>query len=105
MRSTLKTFIILSLLTAAGGAAAMQSTPGSGLENGALLRSERTELDANQRGCMTLSQAVEQVKRQYKGRIVSAKTVMRGNQEVHEIKVLLDDGKVKTVRVPGCRRN
>ena len=49
----------------------------------------------------TLSQAVEQVRRQYRGRIVSAETQVRGNREVHVIKVLTDDGKVKTVRVTG----
>jgi hypothetical protein len=49
----------------------------------------------------TLSQAVEQVRRQYKGRIVSAETKRSGNREVHHIKVLMEGGKVKTVRVNG----
>jgi uncharacterized membrane protein YkoI len=52
-------------------------------------------------GGMTLDQAVEQVRRQYNGRIVSAETKVNGNREVHYIKVLLEDGKVKTVTVPG----
>ncbi|MCB1844930.1 MAG: PepSY domain-containing protein [Halioglobus sp.] len=52
----------------------------------------------------SLSEAVEQVRRQYQGRIVSAETQLRGNREVHIIKVLTDDGKVKTVRVPGRSR-
>jgi hypothetical protein len=52
---------------------------------------------------LTLSQAVEQVRRQYNGRIVSAETRCNGNRETHEIKVLTEDGKVKTVRVPGKR--
>jgi len=50
---------------------------------------------------LTLDQAVEQVRRQYNGRIVSAETRVSGNREMHYIKVLLDDGKVKTVTVPG----
>jgi uncharacterized membrane protein YkoI len=50
---------------------------------------------------MTLDQAVEQVRRQYNGRIVSAETRVSGNREVHHIKVLTEDGKVKTVTVPG----
>jgi hypothetical protein len=54
-----------------------------------------------QGGGMTLDQAVEQVRRQYNGRIVSAETKVSGNREIHYIKVLLDDGKVKTVTVPG----
>ena len=59
-----------------------------------------------QGNCKSLNQAVEDVRRQYGGRIVDAKTRRSGNRETHEIKVLTDDGKVKTVRVPGCgRRN
>jgi hypothetical protein len=54
-----------------------------------------------QGGGLTLDQAVEQVRRQYNGRIVSAETRVSGNREVHYIKVLLADGKVKTVPVPG----
>jgi hypothetical protein len=41
------------------------------------------------------------VKRQYNGRIVSAETRMNGNREVHHIKVLTEDGKVKTVKIQG----
>ncbi|MEQ9563929.1 MAG: hypothetical protein RLN69_15520 [Woeseiaceae bacterium] len=55
-----------------------------------------------QGGCTSLDQAVEQVRRQYNGRIVSAETRVSGKREVHYIKVLTDDGKVKTVTVPGC---
>jgi hypothetical protein len=63
------------------------------------------ELEVFQRGGMTLSQAVEQVRRQYGGQIVSAETRVSGNRETHIIKVLTQDGKVKTVRVPGRRLN
>lgn len=52
----------------------------------------------------SLSEAVEQVRRQYQGRIVSAETQLRGNREVHVIKVLTEDGKVKTVRISGRSR-
>jgi hypothetical protein len=61
--------------------------------------------DTFQNGGMTLSQAVEQVRRQYNGQIVSAETKVNGKQETHIIKVLTQDGKVKTVRVPGRRLN
>ena len=61
--------------------------------------------DTFQGGGMTLSQAVEQVRRQYNGQIVSAETRVSGNRETHIIKVLTQDGKVKTVRVPGRRVN
>lgn len=52
----------------------------------------------------SLSEAVEQVRRQTGGRIISAETKMDGNREVHHIKVLTKDGKVKTHRVQGRKR-
>ncbi len=57
-----------------------------------------------QGGGKTLNEAVEQVRRQYNGRIVSAETRMQGDREVHHIKVLTEDGKVKTVKVNGKKR-
>jgi len=81
------------------------------LHNGAILTIETPslggvtnpprDLHTVQGNGVTLSQAVAQVRRQYHGRIVSAVTKRQGNREVHQIKVLLDDGKVKTVRIPG----
>ena len=52
----------------------------------------------------SLSEAVEQVRRQTGGRILNAETKMEGNREVHHIKVLTKDGKVKTHKVPGRKR-
>lgn len=49
----------------------------------------------------TLSEAVEMVRQKYRGRIVSAETRVSGNREVHIIKVLTEDGKVVTERIPG----
>lgn len=55
-----------------------------------------------QGGGMSLNQAVEQVKRQCKGcRIISAETKRSGNREVHHIKALTKDNKVKTFRIQG----
>lgn len=62
-------------------------------------------LELAQRNCPTLSEAVEQVRRQYNGRIVSAETRRSGNREIHNIKVLTEDGKVKTIRINGCSLN
>lgn len=62
-------------------------------------------LEVMQSNGVTLSQAVEQVRRQYNGRIVSAVTQVSGDRETHVIKVLTQDGKVKTVRVRGKRRS
>ncbi len=52
---------------------------------------------------MSLSQAVDQVKRQTGGKVLSAKTEIRGDREMHIIKVITEDGRVKTVRVRGDR--
>ena len=63
------------------------------------------EAETMQSGCVSLSQAVQQVRRQYNGKIVSAETEVRGNRETHVIRVLTSNGQVKTVRVAGCNRN
>ncbi len=54
-----------------------------------------------QSGGMTLSEAVESVRRSTNGRIVSAETKIQGGREVHHIKVLTKDGKVKTHKIRG----
>ena len=54
-----------------------------------------------QNGGMTLSEAVESVRRSTDGRIVSAATKIQGGREVHHVKVLTKDGKVKTHRISG----
>ena len=53
---------------------------------------------------MSLSDAVEQVRRQTDGRIISAETRTSNGREVHYIKVLTKDGKVKTHKIQGRRR-
>ena len=60
------------------------------------------EMSVMQSNGLTLSQAIEQVRRQYNGRIVGAETRVSGGRETHIIKVLTNDGTVKTVRIPGC---
>ncbi len=57
-----------------------------------------------QQGGMSLSQAIESVRRKTNGRVVSAETKVQGGREVHYIKVLTKDGKVKTHRVNGRSR-
>ncbi len=59
---------------------------------------------AQNRGGKSLSEAVDQIRRQTNGRILSAETRMNGNREVHHIKVLTKDGKVKTHKIQGRKR-
>ena len=95
---TLLTILLLSIALIASG-------QGFAAQVAADVRQESTPpaLKIMQSNGVSLSQAVEQVRRQYNGRIVSAETQVNGNREVHVIKVLMQDGKVKTVRVPGKR--
>lgn len=53
---------------------------------------------------MSLSEAIESVRKRTGGRVVSAETRVQGGREVHHIKVLTKDGKVKTHKVNGRRR-
>lgn len=52
----------------------------------------------------TLDQAIAEVRRKTGGKIVSAETKVQGGREVHLIKVLTKDGRVKTHRVNGKSR-
>jgi uncharacterized membrane protein YkoI len=53
---------------------------------------------------MSLSEAIESVRSRTGGRVVSAETRVSNGREVHYIKVLTKDGKVKTHKVNGRRR-
>lgn len=62
------------------------------------------ELKLAQSDGPTLSQAIEMVKRQCRCRILNAETKLRGKREVHHIKFLTEDGKVKTRKINGRTR-
>lgn len=61
-------------------------------------------LQVAQGSCMSLSDAIESVRSRTGGRVVSAETRVSNGREVHHIKVLTEDGKVRTHKVNGCRR-
>lgn len=99
--------LLLSCALALTPAAALandlvQSVHGSGAEWDS--RSDTGLRVAQSGGGKSLSEAFEQVRRQTNGRILSAETKVKGNREVHHIKVLTEDGKVKTVKVQGRKR-
>jgi len=64
----------------------------------------RDDYRVTQSGGMSLSQAIESVRRKTGGKVVSAETRVQGGREVHHIKVLTKDGKVKTYKVNGRKR-
>jgi hypothetical protein len=105
MRTLLKTLLITSVLTLAGPVLAIQLGVGDMADYGAVSAIDSVDVATMQGGGVSLSEAVEQVRRRYKGRIVSAVTKVKGKREVHVIKVLTEDGKVKTVEIQGKQRS
>lgn len=91
-----------ALAVVMSGAAASLAAEAPGEQRARTVDGDRLLLA--QADCTSLNEAVERVRRQYNGRIVSAETRIRGRREVHHIKVLTEAGKVKTVTVPGCTR-
>lgn len=51
-----------------------------------------------QRGGMSLQQAIALAQQRYQGRVVRAETKSQNGRRVHEIRILGDDGRVRTVR-------
>jgi len=49
---------------------------------------------------ISLEEAAQQAARQNDAKVLSARTIERGDSRVHEIKLLTRDGVVKTVRIP-----
>ncbi|MDX1482288.1 MAG: PepSY domain-containing protein [Woeseiaceae bacterium] len=94
------------LLFAAGQAFARSLPADSSVTGSADLAQQLPNASVLQSNGPSLSEAIERVRRKYPGgRIIDAKTVKRGNREVHEIKVLTSDNKVRTERVNGRRTN
>ena len=91
-------------------AAAMQPRTASAFDLEEELKSHHVQYQAleqfqtTQSDGMSLSQAIESVRSRTGGKIVSAETRVQGGREVHHIKVLTKDGKVKTHKVNGQRR-
>ena len=91
--------IVLTVLVLAAAAAWSPSATAFALEGA----TEPTVQVAQSDG-MSLSQAIESVRRKTGGKVLSAETKVQGGREVHHIKVLTDDGKVRTHKVNGRRR-
>jgi len=53
----------------------------------------------NHSGVIPLERAVERVKRNSNGKILSAKTIRDGKRSVHNVRVLTKQGRVKRVRI------
>ena len=93
--SVLRGSIALGLLMAAAGpgAARPQAAP-FGIWPDDDSASAQT---VQQRG-VTLQQAIAMAQQRYQGKVVRAETKSQNGRRVHEIRILGDDGRVRTVR-------
>jgi hypothetical protein len=81
--------LVIALLAAPPpGAARPSGSPGTGHGS-----------KQNDRGGISLSQAVEQVRRDTGGRVLSADTLSEGGGRIHRIKVLTPDRRVRVIRI------
>jgi uncharacterized membrane protein YkoI len=64
-----------------------------------LAPAQRDLLVPTQRGGVSLAQATSMAQGRYQGRVVRAETVQMGDRLVYEIRILGDDGRVRTVRI------
>lgn len=64
-----------------------------------LAPAQRDQLFPAQRGGVSLAQATSMAQGRYQGRVVRAETTQMGDRTVHEIRILGDDGRVRTVRI------
>ncbi|MFK8053685.1 MAG: PepSY domain-containing protein [Woeseiaceae bacterium] len=85
--------LVLAIALSPGEADALAAT--SVVEAPAISKTD----DATYADKVTLEQAVRRVRKQYGGRILSAETRGSGGRRQHVIKVLTDEGRVRTVRI------
>ena len=64
-----------------------------------LAPAQRDQLVPTQRGGISLAQATSMAQSRYQGRVVRAETIQVGDRLVYEIRILGDDGRVRTVRI------
>ncbi len=64
-------------------------------------RYSKANLRIAQNERFTLDQAVDKVRAMYGGKIIKASTQRQKGHPIHIIKILGDDGRVKTVRIDG----
>lgn len=93
----LKPFLLLFIAIVATLAAAIPP------DAHAARRGEWLAQRGDDRGGVSLNQAVQQVQRDTGGRVLSAETVGQGNRRAHRIKVLLPSGRVRVVTVDAGR--
>ena len=89
---------LAAVLSIAFGAGIAAAQPGADLVDPRGARPEGGD-GSPDRPEVTLRQAIAVAQRENPGRVVRAGTTTRGGRRVHEIRILGEDGKVKTVRI------
>ncbi len=89
----------LALIMLVAGPTAAQSSPQRELSTSLNLDDPPTAFMAQRGGGVSLAQATAMATSRYRGRVVRAETVSRGDRVIHEIRILGEDGKVRTVRI------
>jgi len=97
---TLLFFVAMAMVPATASAFDLEET----LREQHVQYQGKDDIRVVQSGGMSLSQAIESVRKRTGGKVVSAETRVQGGREVHHIKVLTKDGKVKTYKVNGRSR-
>lgn len=82
---------------AVGGQALARPKPS--FDAPALIAEEAPDRPLQRGGGMSLQQAIQIAQSRYQGRVVRADTMMRNGRVVHEIRILGDDGRVRTVQI------
>ncbi len=100
MRSLFVMLVTLPLMLATASASALVLEPAAEGRLSLQIGRDTVDLRVAKDDGMTLSQAIESVRRQTGGQIVSASTTVSNGRETHHVRVLTD-GKVKTVKVRG----
>jgi hypothetical protein len=101
LSSARRAFVALLATTVAAVAVAVGPVAARPQPALTLLQTESpvTAFPAQRGGGVSLAQATAIATSRFQGRVVRAETVNRGDRVVHEIRILGDDGRVRTVRI------
>lgn len=92
--------VSLCCLALSLASAAAAQTPLDGSEGPAAERAEDViRLETVQQREVSLQQAIEMAQQRQPGRVVRAETKVEDGRRVHEIRILADDGRVRTIRI------
>ena len=100
VKSSLCAAVALAVTSLSATARPMTTQAQPSVETGAAFAPEEPPTAfVAQRASLSLAQATAMAQSRFRGRVVRAETVQQGGRVIHEIRILGDDGRVRTVRV------